>query len=191
MRVTEHAPRGRVYLLERRHGLAEIVKRGAGVLVERPRVDPPQFNTETYCRSDTWVLATRRAADVYVHATMREFHRRTGCDQARAALINALAGTGAKVHVHKRDAHESVCVECKLYHTLKVQGVEACAGVADDFIARQGAIRDDGSVDFSRVVGDGSIEELVRGDRASVIFEHPVSGRCGATAAEVLARPRD
>ena len=101
-----------------------------------------------------------------------------------------LAGTGAKVHVHKRDAHESVCVECKLYHTLKVQGVEACAGVADDFIARQGAIRDDGSVDFNRVVGDGSVEGLVRGERSPIRFEHPVSGRCGATAAEVLSRPR-
>ena len=152
---------------------------------------PGRCNTETYCRSDTWVLATRRAADVYVHATMREFHRRTGCDQARAALIEALDGTGAKVHVHKHDKHESVCVECKLYHTLRVMGVEACAGVADDFIARQGAIRDDGSVDFGRVVGDGSLEELVRGDRSPIRFEHPVAGRCGATAAEVLARPRD
>ena len=145
----------------------------------------------SYCRSDTWVLATRRAADVYVHATMREFHRRTGCDQARAALINALDGTGAKVHVHKHDKHASVCVECKLYHTLRVMGVEACAGVADDFIARQGAIRDDGSVDVARVVGDGAVEGLVRGERAPIRFEHPVSGRCGATAAEVLARPRD
>ena len=111
---------------------------------------------------------------------MREFRRRTGCDHARAALINALAGTGAKVHVHKHDKHESVCVECKLYHTLKVQGVEACAGVADDFIARQHSIRD-----------DGSVEGLLRGERASIRFEHPVAGRCGATAAEVLARPRD
>ena len=48
---------------------------------------PGRCLTETYCRSDTWVLATRRAADVYVHATMREFHRRTGCDEARAALM--------------------------------------------------------------------------------------------------------
>ena len=152
---------------------------------------PGRCNTETYCRSDTWVLATRRAADVYVHAMYSEFRRRTGCDDARAALINALDGTGAKVHVHKHDKHESVCVECKLYHTLRVMGVEACAGVADDFIARQGAIREDGSVDFNRVVGDGSITELARRERAPVRFEHPVAGRCGATAAEVLARPRD
>ena len=100
-------------------------------------------------------------------------------------------GTGAKVHIHKHDKHPSVCVECKLYHTLRVMGVEACAGVADDFIARQHAIRDDGSVDFNRVVGDGAVEELLRRERASIRFEHPVAGRCGATAAEVLARPRD
>ena len=102
-----------------------------------------------------------------------------------------IVSTGAKVHVHKRDAHESVCVECKLYHTLRVMGVEACAGVADDFIARRHSIREDGSVDFGRVVGDGSIEELSRRERSPIRFEHPVSGRCGATAAEVLARPRD
>ena len=58
-------------------------------------------------------------------------------------------------------------------------------------VNHQGSIRDDGSVDFRKVVGDGSVEDLVRGERASIRFEHPVSGRCGATAAEVLARPRD
>ena len=42
MRATEHAPRGRFYLLERIYGLAEIVGRGAGVVVERQRVIPPQ-----------------------------------------------------------------------------------------------------------------------------------------------------
>ena len=37
MRSAEHAPRVRCRLLERRDGLAEIVERGAGVVVERPR----------------------------------------------------------------------------------------------------------------------------------------------------------
>ena len=41
MRVAEHAPRGPFRVLERRHGLAEIVERGTVVLVERPRVNPP------------------------------------------------------------------------------------------------------------------------------------------------------
>ena len=34
MRAAQHAPRGRSYLLERRHGLAEMVERRAGVQVE-------------------------------------------------------------------------------------------------------------------------------------------------------------
>ena len=38
MRAAEHAPRDPFTFLERRHGLAEIVERGVGVLVERPRV---------------------------------------------------------------------------------------------------------------------------------------------------------
>tara|TARA_B100001769_G_scaffold255634_1_gene232293 strand:+ start:194 stop:466 length:273 start_codon:yes stop_codon:yes gene_type:complete len=38
VRATEHAPRGPFRVLERRHGLAAIVERGGGVLVERPRV---------------------------------------------------------------------------------------------------------------------------------------------------------
>ena len=35
VRATKHAPRGPFRLLERRHGLAEIVERGAGVLVKK------------------------------------------------------------------------------------------------------------------------------------------------------------
>ena len=34
MRATEHAPRGPFYLLERSHGLAEIIERRARVLEE-------------------------------------------------------------------------------------------------------------------------------------------------------------
>ena len=43
MRATEHTPRGPFYLIERRHCLAEIVERGAGVVVERLRVNPPHL----------------------------------------------------------------------------------------------------------------------------------------------------
>ena len=39
--ATEHAPRNPFRLLECRHGLADIVQRGGGVLVERRRVIPP------------------------------------------------------------------------------------------------------------------------------------------------------
>ena len=46
VRATEHAPRGPFHVLERRHGLAEIVERGAGVPVERLRVTPPHLQRE-------------------------------------------------------------------------------------------------------------------------------------------------
>ena len=46
VRATEHAPRDPLYLLERRHGLAEIVERGGGVLEERIRVIPPRPERE-------------------------------------------------------------------------------------------------------------------------------------------------
>ena len=38
MRAAEHSPRGPFRLLERRHGLAVIGERRAGILVERLRV---------------------------------------------------------------------------------------------------------------------------------------------------------
>ena len=40
VRAAEHAPRNPFRVLERRHGLAEVVERGAVVLHERPRVVP-------------------------------------------------------------------------------------------------------------------------------------------------------
>ncbi len=43
MRVTEYTPRDPLRVLERRHGLAEIVERGGGVLEECPRVKPPHL----------------------------------------------------------------------------------------------------------------------------------------------------
>ena len=42
VRAAEHAPRDPLRVLERRHGLAEIVEGGAGVIVERHRMNPPQ-----------------------------------------------------------------------------------------------------------------------------------------------------
>jgi hypothetical protein len=35
MRSAEHAPRDPFHVLDSRHGLAEIVERGVGILVER------------------------------------------------------------------------------------------------------------------------------------------------------------
>jgi hypothetical protein len=46
MCAAEHAPRGPFGLLERRHGLAEVLECGAFVIVERRRVIPPQPDRE-------------------------------------------------------------------------------------------------------------------------------------------------
>ena len=43
MQYSEHASRGPRRVFERRHGLAEIVERGVGVLVEHRRVSPPHL----------------------------------------------------------------------------------------------------------------------------------------------------
>ena len=47
VRATEHAPRDPCRVFERRHGLAEIVERRAGVLVARLRVIPPHLECES------------------------------------------------------------------------------------------------------------------------------------------------
>ena len=46
VRAAHHAPRGPFDLLERRHGLAVIVERGAGVFVECLRVNPSHSERE-------------------------------------------------------------------------------------------------------------------------------------------------
>ena len=50
VRAAEDALRGPFCFLERRHGLAEIVERSAGVLIERPRVNAPGLCVGTYVR---------------------------------------------------------------------------------------------------------------------------------------------
>ena len=46
MRAAEHPPRDPFRVLERRHGLVEIVERGAVVIAERHRVNPPHPECE-------------------------------------------------------------------------------------------------------------------------------------------------
>ena len=46
MRATERAPGDPFHVLERRHGLVEIVDRGTGVHAERLRVNRPHFERE-------------------------------------------------------------------------------------------------------------------------------------------------
>ncbi len=53
VRATEHAPRDPFRVLEHRHGLAEIVERGGGVLEERLRGSPPHNEREVMSFSKT------------------------------------------------------------------------------------------------------------------------------------------
>ena len=46
VRATQHAPRGPFRVLERRHGLADIIERGGEVLVDGHRVIRPQRERE-------------------------------------------------------------------------------------------------------------------------------------------------
>ena len=57
VRAAEHASGDRFRLLERRHGLAEVVERGAGVKVERPRVieDAPNPKAARICKPSFFV----------------------------------------------------------------------------------------------------------------------------------------
>ena len=50
--TTEHASGGPFRILERRHGFAEIVERGGGVLAERPRVKQPHHERDKIFRSE-------------------------------------------------------------------------------------------------------------------------------------------
>ena len=53
MRATEHAPRDPIHVLERRHGLAEVVERGLVVPVKRLRVNRPHPERElTFAESE-------------------------------------------------------------------------------------------------------------------------------------------
>ena len=54
VRAAEDAPRGRCHVLKRRHGLAKIVERGGGVVVERLHVKRPTLV------SDAGAWAARR-----------------------------------------------------------------------------------------------------------------------------------
>ena len=74
VRDTEHAPHGSLGLLERRHGLAEIVERGGGVLVECPRINFPDADLDKEFSCDSMETYT-----FYVAAGRVE-HRVAACD---------------------------------------------------------------------------------------------------------------
>lgn len=138
-------------------------------------------HASTYCHADTWSLATRRAADVYVHTMAREFRRRTGCVEARRSIVAALDGTGAKVNTKTNAAGvhtKSVCPECRLAYTLRTNGVELCGANLHKQIVRSRSVRADGSV-------SGLLAQLGN-HTIPVRFEHPgPSGTCDASHDEL------
>ena len=52
VRTAEYAPGDPRRILERRHGLAEIIQRGAVVLVESFRISPPYFERDSMALSE-------------------------------------------------------------------------------------------------------------------------------------------
>jgi hypothetical protein len=63
MRATEHAPSGPYSVLESGNGLAEIVERGAIVLVERLRVNPSHLECDFMALSEN----TSRQGYLFAH----------------------------------------------------------------------------------------------------------------------------
>ena len=53
VRATENLPCGPCRVLERRHGLVELVERGAGVIAERLRIIPPYFERQSMSFSES------------------------------------------------------------------------------------------------------------------------------------------
>ena len=77
MRATEHAPRGPFHVPQRRHGLAEIVERGGGVLAERLRVNFPHLERDLITLSENALhhghrLAARESAAPVPDTTTHE-----------------------------------------------------------------------------------------------------------------------
>ena len=115
------------------------------------------------------------------------------CADARRAIVAALAGTGARVH-GSGTGRTSVCVECRLAYTLRTGGVALCGGLAAEGIVRWRGVRADGSASTQGPVplaisADAGRFVRLAGRTAPVLFEHPVEGRCGATAAAMVGRP--
>ena len=54
--AAEHAPRDPIRLLERRHGLAEIVERGVGVLIVMPLTSIESHATPYLLLEDTMII---------------------------------------------------------------------------------------------------------------------------------------
>ena len=90
VRATEHAPHGPSRVLERIHGLAEIVKRGLVVVVELSPAPRRRSVDSSSLRDDTTVVATAARAPT-ASAT-----RSSSSSSPRARLSTATAHTGSE-----------------------------------------------------------------------------------------------
>ena len=92
VRATEHAPGGLFRALERRHGLVEIVERGAVVFEESHRVNPPTMlrlaESEGACDAFYEAVVVRRVESEGVYHD----RVRRGCN-----LCAALRGEACRV----------------------------------------------------------------------------------------------
>ena len=71
MRAAERAPSDPFHVLERRHGLVEIVDRGTGVHAERLRVNRPHFEREFMNLSKN---APRQGGSIYANSVTLELN---------------------------------------------------------------------------------------------------------------------
>ena len=93
---TEHAQRGRFHALERRHGLAEIAERGAGVSVERSscrrltRLSRSQGRTRAtlLCNDRKLHLMRRRRGNQASHRESERFRQRLGSCTRRCEVLS-------------------------------------------------------------------------------------------------------
>ena len=96
VRTAEHASRDPRRILEHRHGLSEIVERGAGVLIERVRVKHPQPER----------VIMRRPKNASRHGQRFERQCLGICETTRWVLTRSLSRQVDLIH---RRAYESPC----------------------------------------------------------------------------------
>ena len=117
MRAPKDAIRDPSNFLERRHGLAEIVERGAGVFVERQPVSPPDLERESILISENASRSGRHFAHQclgFVEALRRELYAKrhlfSRTDQVLTMVNNlatALKAEGLYTEA-KRILHKSI-----------------------------------------------------------------------------------
>ena len=168
MRTPEDAPRGPFQILELRHGLADIVERGAGVPVERPRVNPSfvQGNlASTYQLVGRLEDALRLKRVVYRGVLQRygEDSLEANTETLNLALILRDTGNNPEAKELLRTripvAERSLGREHYIYFRLRWlyanSLVDAASTTTLDDLVQAEALLDDTYTRFRRVMGDG------------------------------------